>query len=337
MKVFLVDPFNQKNLLNNKLRNSPFVYLYESLKDKNIELDTYDKKDLISADKIIFFNHNKKLLNECNKLKIEKSKKILVLWEPETVIPDQYSEDVWSEYGEIVTLREDLQLKYQFPKINWPQGQTVKSNYLKFNERKMITLINANKFSYVEGELYSLRREVITFFEKQKNGDFDLFGIGWGRNPFLRPKIFLYYLLMGFKQGKVLNVIKDFCASFFLSWKTFRGEIPDKYTVLEKYKFNICIENEATYVTEKIFDSLSVGAIPIYKGPIEIQKLVPAECFINYDQFSTIESMYDYLKAMTEEEFTFRQNKISEYMNSEQFKKMQPKSVFTKLAEILAQ
>ncbi len=337
MKIFLVDPFNQKSLLNNELYNSPFRYLYDHLKEHGTELSTYDQKQLISADKIIFFNHNKSLLAECEKLKIDKQKCELVLWEPETVIPGQYCPSVWSRYGKVVTLRDDLALKYNFPKINWPQGQTVRTTVPGFKARKLITLINANKFSYVRGELYSLRRDVICFFQKKNDGNFDLYGIGWGQNPFKKPKMLAYYALMAIKQMAIFTFLSDLISSFFISWSSFRGEVADKYKVLDDYKFNICIENEATYVTEKIFDSFSSGAIPVYKGPAEIKKLVPEDCYVDFDQFKTLEEMYLFLKSMTEEEYTQRQLKIIEYMNGDHFKKLQPKAVFYELSKILSQ
>ncbi len=337
LKIFLVDPFNQKNLLKDELFNSPFGHLYSGLQELGVTLTTYDQKSLECADKVIFFNHNKKLIALCEKLNIGKEKRELVLWEPETVIPDQYKTSVWNKYGKIICFREDLEKKFHFPKVNWPQGQKVRAEVPPFNERKMITLINANKYSYVKGELYSLRRDVIRFFEKKNDANFDLYGRDWERNIFYNPKILAHYGLMALKTGAVLTYFKDVITSCFVSWPSYKGEIPDKYKILDQYKFTICIENEATYITEKIFDSLSSGSIPIYKGPVEIKNLVPKDCYIDFNQFSTLDEMYDFLLAMTGEEFTRRQSKIIEYMNSEQFKQMQPKAVFYKLSEILTQ
>lgn len=334
-KLFLIDPFNQKNLFKDELRNSPFVHLYTELEKLGVSLKTYDRGELKQADKIIFFNHNKKLLSQCESLNIGKERRVLVLWEPETVLPDQYKKCVWENYGDIICFREDLEKQYNFKKVNWPQGQTIKQDVLKFCDRKMVTLINANKFSYVAGELYSLRRVVIKYFEKKNDLQFDLYGRDWGINPFLNLRIMAYYGLMALKCNNLFSFITDFLSSLVTSWSSYRGEIVDKYKVLEEYKFNICFENEATYVTEKIFDSLSVGTIPIYKGPEEIKKLVPRDCYVDYDQFNSMDEMYNFIYLMTETEFQQRQKKIIEYMQGPQFEQLQPHSVFRKLAEVV--
>lgn len=336
MKIFLVDPFNQKNLLKDELFNSPFEHLYLGLKELGITLNTYDQKSLETADKIIFFNHNKDLLKKCDKLKISKDKRELILWEPEVVMPDQYKKNVWNMYGKVVCFREDLEKKYNIAKINWPQGQSVRKSVPGFKERKLLTLINANKFSYIKGELYSLRRKVIRFFEEKAGDDFHLYGKDWNKNPFLNPKTLAYYGLMAIKNKGLIFFCYDFLASFFIFWPSYKGEVKDKYLVLDAYKFTICFENEATYITEKIFDSLSSGSIPIYKGPLEIKSIVPQDCYINYDEFNSLDELYKFLNSMSEEEFTRRQNKIIEYMNGD-FEKMRPKAVFQRLSKVLSE
>lgn len=65
----------------------------------------------------------------------------------------------------------------------------------------------------------------------------------------------------------------------------------NKNAYLQNYKFNICPENSNSlgYVTEKIFDSINAGCIPIYAGShaqVEPGILNP-EAFIYYNRFDS--------------------------------------------------
>lgn len=57
--------------------------------------------------------------------------------------------------------------------------------------------------------------------------------------------------------------------------------VESKYEKLSEYDFAICFENQALsgYITEKIFDCLAVGTVPIYLGAPEIATIVPSDCF----------------------------------------------------------
>lgn len=334
--LYLVDPFNDKKLLNNKLFESPFRFFYERFNEKGVELKTYDLDKLTNADKVIFFNHNKNLLRSCKNNGIEKDKRVLVLWEPETVYPLQYRKGIWENYSTIITIRKDLSKKYCFPHIFWPQGQTIRDKTPGFKNRKFITLINANKYSYVNGELYSLRREAIRFFEKYSKNSFDLFGRGWSENPFFKsPGMFLMYVRSSFKNGKFSKFISDVFNSFFIEWPSFKGEIDDKYEYLAQYKFAISFENEDSIVTEKLFDALSCGTIPIYKGPDEINEIVPSNCYINFDDFSSFEDLNNFLQNLSEEDFDKYQENINEYLKSDIFKSLRPEVTLKKLADLV--
>ena len=55
--------------------------------------------------------------------------------------------------------------------------------------------------------------------------------------------------------------------SYFRFFSNYLGEVEDKKEVLSKYKYSIVIENSSDYLSEKLFDVMFSGCIPIYVGP----------------------------------------------------------------------
>jgi hypothetical protein len=58
-----------------------------------------------------------------------------------------------------------------------------------------------------------------------------------------------------------------------------------KSEVLKDYKFCLCAENDfyPGYITEKLFDAYSGGAVPIYFGGVAADGLINRRAFINFD------------------------------------------------------
>eukprot|EP01132_Coremiostelium_polycephalum_P002658 gene2658-3298_t len=83
------------------------------------------------------------------------------------------------------------------------------------------------------------------------------------------------------------------------------GGIQDKSTkkmkLLKEYTFTIAIENSQCddYATEKVWEALSVGTIPIYLGARNIDQFLPdPRSIINIRDFTSIKDLTDYLKLV---------------------------------------
>lgn len=65
------------------------------------------------------------------------------------------------------------------------------------------------------------------------------------------------------------------------SLPAYRGYAASKYQTLSQYRYNLAIENsiEDWYISEKIFDALLCGCMPIYCGSEKIFDLLPTEWF----------------------------------------------------------
>lgn len=67
-----------------------------------------------------------------------------------------------------------------------------------------------------------------------------------------------------------------------------------KMALYGHYKFVIAFENSCVedYVTEKFFDPLLVGAVPIYFGAPNIDELVPRDnCYVDVRKYKTADAL----------------------------------------------
>lgn len=92
-----------------------------------------------------------------------------------------------------------------------------------------------------------------------------------------------------------------------------------KKKLMEKYRFNLCFENTATfnYMTEKIWDSIENYCLPIYYGKhTNVYSLFPQNSFIDYSKFNTPDKLFDFIKKLSNKEYVERMNKCIEVYNS---------------------
>ena len=87
-------------------------------------------------------------------------------------------------------------------------------------------------------------------------------------------------------------------------WQSiFKGSLPphSKKDALGITKFSICFENSRDpfyaydWITEKIYDCLGCGCIPIYWGAPNIKDVVPEDLFIDWRDFQDANDLYSYL------------------------------------------
>lgn len=75
------------------------------------------------------------------------------------------------------------------------------------------------------------------------------------------------------------------------------GPVADKHKFLEQHKFNIAFENSSVdgYTTEKIFDALAAGTLPIYWGNPRVNIDVNPKSFINIANFKSVSEAIEHI------------------------------------------
>ena len=94
----------------------------------------------------------------------------------------------------------------------------------------------------------------------------------------------------------------------------------EKLCIIRSYKFTLAIENSRSlgYVTEKLFQPLLVGSVPIYMGAPDVTDVLPHDMsVIHISDFPTIDLLGSYLRRLMndtdayEEHLEWRQNQFS--------------------------
>jgi hypothetical protein len=203
--------------------------------------------------------------------KYPKEKLVLCLWEPPSVLPNNYNAKYHSNFSRVYTWRDDLVDNVTYFKFQYPVMHPMIAEITPFDCKRLCTLVACNKNSSHPHELYSERKKLIAFFEYNDKANFDLYGKWW-------PD----------------------------SYKTFRGAIDKKVDVLKDYRFCFAFENVKGvpgYITEKIFDCFHAGCVPVYWGAPNISSYIPKGCYISREDFATNKEMYDFLRQMKEPEY----------------------------------
>jgi alpha(1,3/1,4) fucosyltransferase len=220
---------------------------------------------------------------------VAKDRLILFAFEPPCMIPRLYDQKTYDTFSKIYTWDDDLVDDKKFFKFYYPVLSKVSDPLPPFSERKLCTLVATNKFSDMEGELFSARRKAISYFETTAPSDFDFYGREWDSS--VHP--------------------------------CYKGPCGDKIETLKKYRFYICYENTCNkkgYVTEKIFDCFSAGCVPIYWGAPNIEAFIPSNCFIDARKYQNLDELNDFLKNMKEDTYNVYVNNIRVFLESPEAK-----------------
>lgn len=294
----------------------PFYRLKALLNSKNIDINTAD----------LIFNQNIQpkskryfSLGMLRNIPLAKDEgvifKAFLIMEPPIVAPELYDalpvltslfEEVYvhNVSGDGYSLAGVNQSKLR--KLYWPQPYwgALDQFWSRVDRLNRVVVINGNhKPKTLNQELYSKRIKAMVGLSKFNV--IDLYGRGWrrwwARSSFWTPYWFNRRVLMSI----------------------YKGECVSKYEILSKYSYCLCFENMEMkgYVSEKIFDCLYAGTIPIYWGAPDIEFLVPPDVFIDARKFSTWDEMWTSISSMSSDDISRIRHAGRLYLESENFMK----------------
>lgn len=198
---------------------------------------------------------------------IPRERRVLVVFEPRVVLPANYSPTIQGRYGAVVGMTPVLHNGWETGFLDWPQRDWRALPKKQVDRVPGTTaLVNANKLSSIKGSLYGLRRRVIQAFSDQ-GVPLTLAGPNWLRKG--RPLVVENLRAVAYAVANRQAVdLREWATALHLSaGVSHLGRVDDKDEVLLASEFSVVIENSATYVSEKLFDAVITGTVPLYTGP----------------------------------------------------------------------
>jgi hypothetical protein len=242
--------------------------------------------------------------------------KVAIIQEPEVVKPQLYKRSYLNNFDLVIGIGQlkDFNTEKVFVNLKWPQ--ILSDKYLPRSEERTnrIVAIASKRISFVKNENYKFRFYI--FNDKHRYSMVDFYGKNWEKNISHSLKDFLYSILYHGVSIKSFNLL-------FIFRYIFTGidvqRCKDKKTILQKYKFSLVIENSTVHFTEKFFDALKNGTVPIYLGPGLNQLGIPKELYIDLSQFSF--SKFDLNKLTKGFNYDDWLQKSRNYLGSDTFRK----------------
>lgn len=311
------ESLNKNNFLFNELNTSigdnllaPFHELLRQANMRNIIVGTSDVIDVTEADALVFLDYPDSSNPKAQSMLRVQAPKYLVVFESPLVRKLPSKDQLLLEFDRIFTYDDSLVDGDRILKINYAFDFPKKIIPIKRVDKKLLTLIAGNKKCNSLNELYSKRLEAINWFDKNTPNEFEFYGVGWDLFDF-GPNL----------PWRALNRFNFLRRAMAKRFKTYRGAIARKNSVLRKYQFAICYENVANvpgYVTEKIFDCFLAGCVPVYWGANNVSSHIPKDCYIDKSEFTTYDALYGYLKSIDDSIYDQYIENINEFICSEQ-------------------
>ena len=281
---------------------------------------------------------------------------ILVRLETNTVFPGQYSPRIENKYGFILTFGANSKLRNATPALGHPYVHSKNPTFRtrdednrssifqsRFNENTfdvaswknratLISYIGGNKIGLNAAGNYDYRRKLVAALIPQ---GLKVYGPYWNGSLwekfYNRSATFLH----GLRSHQIPNFFHIY-ADLFSKYPGAIGTVSEKDTVLLDSKFTLVIENSNDILTEKLFDALLAGSIPIFFGPDLNDYGLPDNIFINLR--GNERDILTRIAQMSDNEIIAYLKNIAAFLNDQsQYGKWVAEYVFQETARLIYQ
>lgn len=239
----------------------------------------------LGSDYLIVINQKRSKLASWFVSLFPKGRKIALIFEPPIIEPKAFTDRFADQFSAIYYMTDRAVDGGQRRKLHFPHRLEPIAHWPQFEEKQLCTLVAGNHTSSFANSLYAERANAIAFFEESHPDSFGFYGRGWSED----------------------------------GHPCYLGSVDDKLEAMSHFRFSICYENsiDEGNLTEKIFDSMCAGCVPVYWGDPQVTRWVPSDCFIDRTAFETPRSLFDHLASMEKEEYEGYLARIRAYLAGE--------------------
>lgn len=268
------------------------------------------------VDALVALNHSRKGLLEAKSSGVPLGRRILILWESPPVLPSQFRESIYKEYGRIFTLSPiwASQVKstnaQSFPSPVLFQG-SFQPDFASYTQRQnSACLIQANKFSLVYGELYSLRRSIISQSQRRQI-PITIYGPHWNTG-------LGYSIDMNIVAAKHIIKARKFPRLFSLQRldlkiQDYYGWIDNYSDAAQNHRVAVVVENSIDHFSEKAVLAIQNGTAVIYVGAKMYDIGFPNELVISSGAAAAdvVDKLEEFLSLSVENQFEIVEQQFS--------------------------
>jgi len=290
--------------------------LYHRLAAANITLQTVDQAPLSSFDAFLFIDMPPKHDPALRHAIQSRKSRLLLLIENYFIRPRNRDYRRLQEFTHAFTYDDvavDAGLAQKF-NYTFALPMHIETEDLS-SKRKLACMMFTNRKRTPQHMTYYRRLQTIDFFEKNHRDDFDLYGHEWDRGTALFQTNYprLHYHVRHLPLPRFHRP----------SWK---GVSSDKHATFSPYRFVYCYENSDAipgYITEKIFDVMMAGSVPIYFGHPTTHRHIPEACYIDRAHFESEEALYRFIKTMSDDRYRLYLRAIHQFISTSQSEEFQ--------------
>ena len=317
MRILVHNTYNEMNINENMFSSklsqkyednlSHLVYFKQKCHELGHQVGTSCSMELDSADIIVFLDYPNRNDSFFRKAIYSQARKYLVVTEPKLVNKNNYQEDKIKIFDSVFSFTHEIPAKKLIP-LGY-RFNIKRSFNPSYDNRSGVAMIAANKKFSGDGELYSERKKIIDWYSNNFKADFHLYGRDWNYYRFDYNGPFNFLNRFNFKKIKSNKEFMDI----------YKGQIDSKRRVLSNHIASFCFENSANeygYITEKIFDSMFSGCIPIYYGAPDVKNYIPESCYVDYLNFRDITELHNYVVSIKRVEYDSYMKNIKIFLNS---------------------
>jgi hypothetical protein len=321
----------------------PYAALRKEAVRQGVQIDTIDLGNVREADVVLFQDLPPRPDFARIRAEAPQAKFLLQLIESPLSRPQNWDVRNHRQFDAVLTYNRHLQSPGFYFHYNLPIGKPPDISLTPgFYERRPVGLINSNRnigwaafrrrgsglagmpfvgplfqgwhvslgrlLSQNSGELYSKRREIVRAAGRKFPSDFDVWGQGWSGEP--------VGWTSRLRQPNIYTNAKG----------PFKGDktgLASRYRVLVAFEN---IENDCGYISEKIFDAMFAGAVPVYRGNWRITDHVPPDCFIDARRFNSPENLLEACVNIGESEWLDYRRAIDGFLASDGIKPFLPEA-----------
>jgi hypothetical protein len=301
---------------------------------------------------LIFINYNKQSYKKYKHLGKKIENLVLIRLEPKAVFPIQYRKSVEKKFGLIIDPGKKLEGGDKSDFIGWPYKYNLNPSTPKQNDPELIFSINkaitdglfdveswrqkadkivliaANKVSPTSNSNYKLRRKIA---EQMTSLEIDIYGDLWDANIVRKILYRISVGLYAFKVGFLPNLIELY-GGLFSKYANYIGKPENKHLIIQKYRYSLVIENSSDYCSEKLFDAIINGSIPIYIGPKNTEIFLPNNLF--YSCTGSVDEIRKILNSVQEKDINDMLGSMKDFLQSKNFtENWSSEKVYGKIAQ----